>query len=436
MDSPFSQDISNAFPEGLPGRARAEAGYPDTLARLTGALVRLREEHAAGFMPHWALPARRDDIAELAPLAGRLRSRFRDVVVLATGGSSLGGRALQALTEGRASGVGSARLTFCDNLDPVGMDSMLRGLDLPRTAFLVISKSGGTGETLTQTLVCLEALRAAGAAGEPRDHFFLVVEPGDSPLRRFSAAHGLETVDHDPDLGGRYSVLSVVGMLPALIAGLDAAKIRGGAQEVLDQALGAPGPGDVPAAAGAALAVTLQEHCGVGMNVLMPYSGRLDAFALWYRQLWAESLGKGGSGMTPVRALGPVDQHSQLQLYLEGPADKQYTLICLDQAGTGPHVPAGDATALGAGYLAGVAVGDLVSAQQDATAATLAARGRSTRVLRLEELDERTMGALFLHFMLETVFTADLLGVNPFDQPAVEEGKELARRYLSERAGA
>ena len=220
-----------------------------------------------------------------------------------------------------------------------------------------------------------------------------------------------------------------------MIAGLDAAAVRDGARAVLDQALAADVPGDVPAAAGAALAVTLARTCGVAINVLMPYSSRLEPFALWYRQLWAESLGKDGKGLTPVSALGPVDQHSQLQLYLDGPADKQFTLICLDQRGVGPRIPAADADAIGAGDLAGVTVGDLVSAQQDATAAALAARGRSTRVLRIAgPLDERAMGALFLHFMLETVFAADLLGVDPFDQPAVEEGKVLTRRILGERA--
>ena len=436
MDYSFSQDISHAFPEGLPGRARAQARYPRTLARLTGALARLREEHAAGALPHWTLPARRDDLAELATLAERLRSQFRDIVVLATGGSSLGGRALLALASGQAPNADVARLTFCDNLDPIGMDSLLCDLDLARTAFLIISKSGGTVETLTQTLACLGALRSAGGAGDPREHFFVIVEPGDSPLRRFSAAHGLETLDHDQQLGGRFSVLSNVGMLPAIIAGLDAVKIRRGAQQVLDQALAASSPGDVPAAAGAALAVTLAQECGIGMNVMMPYSDRLEALALWYRQLWAESLGKGGAGMTPIRALGPVDQHSQLQLYLEGPADKQFTLICMDQTGKGPKVPAEDAVAVGAAYLAGVGVGDLVTAQQEATVAILAAHGRSTRVLRLPDLDERIMGALFLHFMLETVFAANLLGVNPFDQPAVDVGKQLARRLLGGSAGA
>ena len=126
--------------------------------------------------------------------------------------------------------------------------------------------------------------------------------------------------------------------------------------------------------------------------------------------------------------------HSQLQLYLEGPADKQFTVLCLDGADTGPRVPEDDAKRLGVAYLAGATIGDIVAAQQEATVATLVRRGRPTRVLRLPRLDEQTMGALFQHFMLETVFAADLLGVNPFDQPAVEEGKILARRALAERA--
>ncbi|MDA1132646.1 MAG: glucose-6-phosphate isomerase, partial [Proteobacteria bacterium] len=155
MELPFICDLAAIFPERLRGRDWAASEMPAALARLAGPVARLRADHAAAALPHWALPYRRDDLAALAPLADHLKTKFADVVVLATGGSSLGGRALLALTEGRTPG---ARLTFCDNLDPAEMDALLRGLDLARTAFLVISKSGGTGETLTQVLVCLDAL--------------------------------------------------------------------------------------------------------------------------------------------------------------------------------------------------------------------------------------------------------------------------------------
>jgi glucose-6-phosphate isomerase len=163
----------------------------------------------------------------------------------------------------------------------------------------------------------------------------------------------------------------------------------------------------------------------------MPYVDRLACFGLWFRQLWAESLGKRGQGTTPVNALGTVDQHSQLQLYLDGPRDKMFSVVLLDCAGTGPRVDPALADDRALGYLTGRSVGDLMDAEGRATVETLIRNGRPTRVFRLTALDERVMGALMMHFMLETVIAAHLLGVDPFDQPAVEEGKVLTRQYLA-----
>ena len=178
----------------------------------------------------------------------------------------------------------------------------------------------------------------------------------------------------------------------------------------------------------------LLEERGLANTVLMPYCDRLDAFALWYRQLWAESLGKDGAGTTPIRALGPVDQHSQLQLYLDGPRDKMFTLVTLDCAGDGPRIDAALADDPALQYLGGRTMGDLLDAEQRATAESLARRGRPARRFHLDRLDETTLGALLMHFMLETIIAADLLGVDAFDQPAVEQGKVLAREYLAQTA--
>jgi glucose-6-phosphate isomerase len=157
----------------------------------------------------------------------------------------------------------------------------------------------------------------------------------------------------------------------------------------------------------------------------------LSRFAAWYAQLWGESLGKQGEGTTPVAALGPVDQHSQLQLYLDGAPQHFITIIREQCEGTGPRVAPDLAKAAGADYLAGHAAGDLVAAQQRAIPEALIAAGRPVRTIDLERLDERALGALMMHFMLETILAAHLLGVDPFDQPAVESGKILTRRYLA-----
>jgi glucose-6-phosphate isomerase len=259
----------------------------------------------------------------------------------------------------------------------------------------------------------------------------VVTEPRDNPLRRLAASRGIETLDHDPGLGGRYSVLSLVGLLPAMMAGLDPFAVRQGAAEVLDAALAAEQPAESPPAVGAALGHGLARERGQTQAVLMPYADALAPFGSWFRQLWAESLGKGGLGTTPITALGAVDQHSQLQLYLDGPPDKFYTVILLDRDGTGERVDPRTAGDRELGYLAGRTMGDLIAAEQEATVETLARHARPVRVLRLTRLDERAMGALFMHFMLETIIAAELARVDPFDQPAVEEGKRLARDRLA-----
>jgi len=187
---------------------------------------------------------------------------------------------------------------------------------------------------------------------------------------------------------------------------------------------------EAPPALGAALAVAAM-RAGLSQTVLMPYVDRLAEFGLWFRQLWAESLGKDGQGTTPIRALGTVDQHSQLQLYLGGPRDKLFTLITAPSAGVGRRVDRALADDERLGYLAGRSLGDLLDAEARATYETLARNGRPTRLIALDRLDEAGLGALFMHFMLETILTARLIGVDPFDQPAVEEGKVLARRYLA-----
>ncbi|MBT5192642.1 MAG: glucose-6-phosphate isomerase, partial [Rhodospirillaceae bacterium] len=180
---------------------------------------------------------------------------------------------------------------------------------------------------------------------------------------------------------------------------------------------------------GAALQVGLQRR-DLSQSVLLAYGDAFKPFVLWHRQLWAESLGKQGQGLTPIDALGPIDQHSQLQLYLDGPSDKQFTMLTLSQNGRGPVVDAALADSLEQDYLAGRSIGDLVGAMQAATADTLIKHGRPVRRLSVEKLDERALGALFMHFMLETLFAADLMDVDPFGQPAVEESKVLTRQYL------
>jgi glucose-6-phosphate isomerase len=434
----YRQDISGCLLERI-GALGLGAGELGALLERTGpSLDRLREQRAKGTEPLIAISAQKDDLEALAPLAEELR-RFEHVVVLGIGGSSLGGQTLYALADrGFGPKPGAARLHFMENIDPASFEALLGSTDLRRTGVIAISKSGGTAEPLTQFMIVLEALRRAVGKKSAAERCLALTEAKDNVLRRLAEREGIRLIDHDPEIGGRFSVLSNVGVLPALIAGLDAEALRRGAEAALTETLSAKTPRAAPAALGAAVSVGLAELHNLRTTVLMPYADGLAYFGLWYRQLWAESLGKSGKGTTPIRAVGVVDQHSQLQLYLDGPADKMFTIVMLDQAGKGGRVPDDLAADPELAYLAGRTIGDLLEAEQQATAESLMQRGRPTRVIRLERLDEERLGALFMHFILETLIAADLFGVPAFGQPAVEQGKVLARRYLGEmgKAGA
>ena len=432
MNIPYTQDLTDCFAGEIGDGGLDPAAFDHYLGLSDKALRRLRDARAGKTMALLDLPDRRGDIGPLRAVADRFRTSFDDVVVLGTGGSSLGGQTLCSLAGGPFGlRPGAPRIHFMDNVDPHTFDALKDGLTWTRTGIIAISKSGSTAETLVQLGVLLEALRENVTAERIADHVAVVTEAADTPLTEIARRLGCVTLDHDPDIGGRYSVLSVTGLLPAAIAGLDIERLREGAATVLETVLSGAAAADVPPAAGAAVSIGLSQNAGIGLTILMSYCDRLANLGSWFSQLWAESLGKQGGGTTPVRALGTVDQHSQLQLYLGGPADKMFSLILSETAGQGTAVPADIAKIAGLSYLADRTMGDLLAAEGRATAEALANNGRPTRLFNVPVIDETSMGALMMHFMLETIITADLIGVNAFDQPAVEEGKILTREYLA-----
>jgi glucose-6-phosphate isomerase len=434
---PITQSIAGALEKNIGKHGVADDGLAAMLARTQGALDWLRARHGDGALPLLRLPERTDDLAAIREAAARLSEGATDIVILGTGGSSLGGQTLVQLAGYNVPGVGSLRapprLHFIDNLDPLSFESMLAALPLATTRFVAISKSGGTAETLMQTIAALSALKQAGL--DPRNGFLGLSEPARegkrNGLRDLLSKHQVPMLDHDPGVGGRFSVLSNVGLLPAAALGLDIGAIRQGAAAALAPVLAKKSPGEVPAALGAALSVALAESRGKSISALMAYSDRLERFTHWYVQLWAESLGKDGKGTTPLGALGPVDQHSQVQLYIGGPRDKLFTVVSVGAAGLGPRMDSELARLAGEGGFAGKTIGDLVAAEGRATAETLANNGCPVRTLHIERLDEASLGELLMHFMLETIVAAHLLGIDAFDQPAVEEGKVLAKKYLT-----
>jgi glucose-6-phosphate isomerase len=435
MTSPYTQDLRHCFPAQSGPHALTHDAYEAKRAALKPYLAALRDSARAGGQPLYEISRRTDDIEAAKPVVTHLLNNTRDLVILGTGGSSLGAQAVAQLkgwrTPGIADRVGDMRLHFFDNLDGATYADALASFDLRSTRFLVVSKSGSTGETMMQALVAAEALKAGGGGKYLAQHFAVLTEPTDNPARRFAEEIGCPTLEHPLDIGGRYAVLSLVGILPALLCGLDGAAIREGAAAVWDSILDSD---DAAPATGAALAIAAAD-AGFGELVLMPYGDRFERFGAWWRQLWAESVGKEGKGQAASAALGPVDQHSQLQLYLDGPNVRAFTVLSGPASTAGHRPDQALAERVGAGYLGGHAIGDLVAAQTRATAETLARRGRPVRTMTVEKYDERALGGLFMHYMLETILAARLMNVDPLDQPAVEEGKKLARAYLAASRG-
>jgi glucose-6-phosphate isomerase len=425
---------SNIGEGGLP-----QAALDAALAAVTDGMKRLAEDDASGRLPLLHMPRTAEDLSGVREAAAFLRDDATDVVFLGTGGSSLGGQALAQLRDYAVPGAGrfteSPRVHFLDNLDPITFDRILHKLPLSSTKFVAISKSGGTGETLMQSIAVLSALDKAGLHALPKDMFLGLSEPrkdgSRNALRDLLEPEGVRFLEHHTGIGGRYSVLTNVGLLPAAVLGLDIAAIRQGAADAYEPFRSGAAAKDAPAALGAALNVAAAK-AGKGITVAMAYADRLERFTRWWVQLWAESVGKDGKGTQPVAAIGPVDQHSQQQLYLAGPNDKLFTVLTTGVAGKGPVMNEALAKRAGQPGFAGKTIGDLVAAQGRAMADTFAKNSRPTRQIHIEKLDERAVGELLMHFMLETILAGYAMGVDPFDQPAVEEAKILAKEYLAQ----
>jgi glucose-6-phosphate isomerase len=409
-------------------------------AKAEAALEGLRSDYASGALPLLRLADDDADIAAAEAALARLSDGADTIIFFGTGGSGLGGQTLAQMAgwgiphTSRKPPHQRPRIRFYDNLDGGTLSALLASTNFAKTRFVVTSKSGGTAETLAQAIATLAAVQAAGLGDQIPSLFLGITEP-EAPgrangLRALFGSLGIPMLAHHTGIGGRFSCLTNVGLLPAMARGLDARAIRAGARSILQPVLDARPAAEIPFAVGAATMIGLSKERGIRTLVLMPYADRLGKLADWYVQLWAESLGKGGEGTTPVPAVGPVDQHSQLQLFMDGPREIAITIIRVDSMGTGPALDAGMANTAGLGFLGGKTIGDIVDAQGHAVAEALQKAGRPVRTIDVATLDERAAGALLMHFMLETIVAGRLLNLDPFDQPAVELAKILTKQRL------
>ncbi|RLA79448.1 MAG: glucose-6-phosphate isomerase [Deltaproteobacteria bacterium] len=419
-------DLANLYEEraGEGGIPRRE--WEAFLPQAQRAWWRLQEARSRGEMAFLDLPYMRE-MDQVIEVSKRFRGRFDPVVLLGIGGSCLGPQALAEAvfhpwmrSEGSA-GAEGPRAFFLDNVDPSSCRHALEVAQEGNPLVIVISKSGTTVETLAQFLLFLDMLKRRFS--DWRERIVVITDPEKGPLRAFATEEGLTTLPIPPKVGGRFSVLSAVGIFPAYALGIEGEEILLGAVEA-DRALRAE-EGN-PALETASLLYLLHTRMGKGIWVTCPYGDALEGLAAWRAQLIGESLGKREDiAPTPVSARGTTDQHSQLQLWLEGPRDKVFTFLRLKGHPLRAPIPEVDFPAEEAESLKGKEIGELLEAERRATQYVLTQRGRPNYTVTLSGPTPKALGALFFMWEVETVLLGSFYGVNPFDQPAVEKGKRL-----------
>ncbi|MEA3283750.1 MAG: glucose-6-phosphate isomerase [Synergistota bacterium] len=357
--------------------------------------------------------------------------KFDSIVQLGIGGSSLGNLMLhQALLPpyfnemDRIERGDVPRFYMADNLDEGENEAIWNRIDPKDTAFIVVSKSGRTLETMGNFLLFWERMTEA-LGKEASSRLVVITDAEDGLLRRFVEESGCRSLILPADVGGRYSVLSSVGLLSAAALGIDVEKLLEGASEIREALSGDGVPGDNLAWV-MAWNLLYQLETGRSNTVFMPYGDRMERLSEWFCQLWAESLGKGGTGFSPLRALGAVDQHSQLQLYSQGPDDKAYIILGVKPRGRfaikGAIIPSLEELS----FLDGLTQEDILDHERRAIVAVLAGENRPVFSMTMDSLDERTMGGLIFFLEYLTALTGRLMEISPFDQPGVELGKKYA----------
>ncbi|MEO8451456.1 MAG: glucose-6-phosphate isomerase [Gemmatimonadota bacterium] len=417
------------------GRGRLE----DLSRRFPEVLAEVETRRKAGEYGFYDLASQDTTVRGIRTFAEGIGQAYDHVLVLGIGGSSLGNKALiNALKPPAWNEMDDEarefypRITILENVDPTSMAAALRRIDPRRALVNVISKSGGTAETLAQYLVVRDWLDQALGPDAAARHLAFTTDPVKGPLRELATREAIAALEVPPDVGGRFSVLTPVGLLPAALVGIDIEALLRGAGRAIDAAA-SPDLLKNPAGLYSALLWAADAWLGARIHVLMPYSDRLKEFASWFVQLLAESLGKRvdrrgetvSCGPTPLPAVGATDQHSQVQLFMEGPFDKVLTFIRIESPGEDVKIPSRANLPEELAYLQGHTLGGLLNAEQEASSSALARQGRMNATIEVPHLDAEVMGELIMFFQIATGFAGIWYGVNPFDQPGVELGKRL-----------
>ena len=417
----------------------------EDLAKKTSPLIaQLNAERKAGKTPYRDLPFNKEISERVKTLTAELKGRCENLVILGIGGSALGNIALQTALKPYMHNLDDKsrlgpRVFVFDNIDPPQLASFLDwvGDKLDKTIFNVISKSGETAETAAQFLIIRKMLLDKFGPEGLKSHVVATTDPQKGTLRKIATENQLPTLEVPEGVGGRFSVLSAVGLFMAAICEMDIDSLLGGARD-MDKRVSSEDFYKNPAAINAAINYHFYNR-GKKISVIMPYSYTLKDLADWYRQLWAESLGKAyaldGSevhtGPTPIKALGATDQHSQVQLYREGPNDKLFTFLQVNNFNKDLTIgPAPDNTPE-LEYLAGASLSTLLNSEKKATEYALLTSNRPCLTVIFPEVNAYTVGEFIYLYEVTTSFAGALFGINPYDQPAVELGKKATLALMS-----
>ena len=400
---------------------------------LDKARPRLREA-VSGFMENPPGFMRLPKTGEYAEACARVAQEIRssgatDFIHVGIGGSALGPMALhKALNHPYYNALPAEarrgpRLHFAENTDPNTLSAILDVADPQSTWVNVVTKSGSTAETMANFLVIrgwlVDSLGNFGYQGRS----IATTDPEEGFLQEISSRDDLTVLPIPKDVGGRFSVLTPVGLLPAAVAGLEVEALLTGAARCADEVH--EQRAEHPAVTGAAMHYLMDTARGRNIRVMMTYADALERLAAWFVQLWAESLGKDGKGSTPHGAVGTTDQHSQVQLYMEGPQDKVVEVVEVEDHPRDLPIPSAYKDLDGVGYLGGHTMAELLNVECDATREALTEAGRPNSTIKLGAVNEENLGYLFQALEVQTAIAGSLYGVNAFDQPGVEAGKQI-----------
>ncbi len=378
--------------------------------------------------------------------AAMVKGRFDNILVLGIGGSALGGLAVcEALLKPYWNMLtpeqreGAPRIFFLDNIDPDQVNGLLESIDLTKTLVNVITKSGSTAETMSQYMIVKDKLEKL-MGDDYRQNIVVTTDRSTGVLRQIAGEEGYKTFVVPDDVGGRFSVFSAVGLLPFALVGIDIDDIVQGVKD-MDLALKNTDIRENIAAQNALIHYLMDTKKGKNLSVMMPYSSRLKYVSDWYVQLWAESLGKEFNkngekvniGPTPIKALGATDQHSQIQLYNEGPNNKVVTFVRVENFDTTLEIPR-IFEYTGIGYLGGKTMNDLINAEADATRVALTDYQRPNVTITLPSVSGYSVGQLLYMLEVQTAIAGELYGINTFNQPGVEQAKNYTYALMG-RAG-